>query len=48
MSETLLHRKRPYGDGRGDACDKCPLDVGPYCTAVNPYTGENVFITDGD
>jgi cytosine/adenosine deaminase-related metal-dependent hydrolase len=36
------------GDGRGDACDKCPLDPGPECTAVDPYTGEIVFITDGD
>ena len=36
------------GDGRGDACDKCPLDLGPECTAVDPYTGEIVFITDGD
>jgi large repetitive protein len=36
------------GDGRGDACDKCPLDQGPYCTAIDPYTGEPVIITDGD
>ena len=35
------------GDGRGDACDKCPLDAGPECTAVDPYTGEVVYITDG-
>ena len=36
------------GDGKGDACDKCPLDVGPECTAIDPYTGETVYITDGD
>jgi len=36
------------GDGRGDACDKCPLDTGPTCTAVDPYTGEIIYITDGD
>jgi cytosine/adenosine deaminase-related metal-dependent hydrolase len=36
------------GDGRGDACDKCPLDTGPECTAIDPYTGEIVYITDGD
>jgi cytosine/adenosine deaminase-related metal-dependent hydrolase len=36
------------GDGIGDACDKCPLDPGPDCTAVDPYTGETVFITDAD
>jgi hypothetical protein len=35
-------------DGRGDACDKCPLDVGPECTAVDPYTGQTVYITDGE
>jgi hypothetical protein len=35
------------GDGRGDACDKCPLDAGPECAAVDPYTGETVYITDG-
>lgn len=34
-------------DGRGDACDKCPLDVGAYCSAVDPYTGEAINITDG-
>jgi len=36
------------GDGRGDACDKCPLDAGSVCTAVDPYTGLPVVITDGD
>jgi hypothetical protein len=36
------------GDGRGDACDKCPLDAGAECTAVDPYTGEMVYITDGN
>lgn len=36
------------GDGRGDACDKCPLDAGKFCTAIDPYTGQVVFITDGD
>lgn len=36
------------GDGRGDACDKCPLDAGAECTSINPYTGEVVYITDGD
>jgi hypothetical protein len=36
------------GDGRGDACDKCPLDAGPACTAIDPYTGEIVYITDAD
>jgi hypothetical protein len=35
------------GDGRGDACDKCPLDAGPVCTAIDPYNGELVTITDG-
>jgi hypothetical protein len=35
------------GDGRGDACDKCPLDAGPVCTAFDPYTGETVHIKDG-
>jgi hypothetical protein len=35
------------GDGRGDACDKCPLDAGAECTAVNPYTGAGVHISDG-
>ena len=36
------------GDGRGDACDRCPLDAGDVCTAVDPYTGEPVVITDGE
>ena len=36
------------GDGKGDACDKCPLDIGPECTAFDPYTGETVYITDGN
>ncbi len=36
------------GDGRGDACDKCPLESGRRCTAVDPYTGEIIYITDGD
>jgi hypothetical protein len=36
------------GDGIGDACDKCPLDVGPECTAFDPYTGEMIYVTDGD
>jgi hypothetical protein len=36
------------GDGRGDACDKCPLDPGAECTAVDPYTGAVVHIDDGD
>jgi hypothetical protein len=36
------------GDGRGDACDKCPLDAGAECTAIDPYTGETVDIFDGD
>jgi hypothetical protein len=36
------------GDGRGDACDKCPLDAGADCSAVDPYTGALVSITDGD
>ena len=36
------------GDGIGDACDKCPLDVGAECTAIDPYTGEIIYITDGD
>jgi hypothetical protein len=35
------------GDGRGDACDKCPLDAGPECTAIDPYSGDAVYITDG-
>jgi len=35
-------------DGKGDACDKCPLDIGPECTAIDPYTGDSVYITDGD
>jgi hypothetical protein len=35
------------GDGLGDACDKCPLDQGPVCAAIDPYTGEIVTITDG-
>jgi len=35
------------GDGRGDACDKCPLDAGEVCTAIDPYTGEAVVISDG-
>ena len=35
------------GDGRGDICDKCPLDSGAKCTAVDPYTGEVFLITDG-
>jgi hypothetical protein len=34
-------------DGRGDACDKCPLEAGPVCTAIDPYTGGVVIITDG-
>lgn len=36
------------GDGRGDACDKCPLDAGALCTAIDPYTGVTVFIEDGE
>ena len=36
------------GDGIGDVCDKCPLSAGAECTAVDPYTGEIVYITDGD
>jgi cytosine/adenosine deaminase-related metal-dependent hydrolase len=36
------------GDGRGDACDKCPLDPGAFCTAIDPYTGGVVSINDGD
>jgi cytosine/adenosine deaminase-related metal-dependent hydrolase len=36
------------GDGRGDACDKCPLVVGAECTAIDPYTGATVYITDGE
>jgi hypothetical protein len=36
------------GDERGDMCDKCPLDTGAQCTAFDPYTGEIVYITDGD
>ena len=35
-------------DGKGDACDKCPLDEGPNCTAVDPYTGATIIISDGD
>jgi len=35
------------GDGRGDACDKCPLDPGDTCTAVDPYSGESILVTDG-
>jgi hypothetical protein len=35
------------GDGRGDACDKCPLDTGAKCTAVDPYSGEVIEIVDG-
>lgn len=35
------------GDGKGDACDKCPLDAGAVCTAIDPYTGEIILITDG-
>ena len=35
-------------DGRGDACDKRPLDAGAKCSAVDPYTGEMITITDGD
>ncbi|MFC2172566.1 amidohydrolase family protein [Acidobacteriota bacterium] len=27
------------GDGHGDACDKCPLDVGSTCTAGDPHAG---------
>jgi hypothetical protein len=36
------------GDGRGDACDKCPLDSGAECTAVDPYSGEIIEIVDGE
>jgi cytosine/adenosine deaminase-related metal-dependent hydrolase len=36
------------GDGRGDMCDKCPLDTAAECSAVDPYTGEIVYISDGD
>ena len=36
------------GDGKGDFCDKCPLDTGAECTAFNPYNGESVDIVDGD
>lgn len=36
------------GDGRGDACDKCPLDAGAECTAIDPYTGAVIYISDGD
>jgi hypothetical protein len=32
------------GDRRGDACDKCPMDTGLACTAVDPYTGEQVSV----
>lgn len=32
------------GDGRGDACDKCPLDRGFSCTAIDPYTGDEVRV----
>jgi len=35
------------GDGKGDACDKCPLDAGDVCTAIDPYSGEPVLITNG-
>jgi len=31
-------------DGRGDACDKCPLDAGFSCTAIDPYTGDSVSV----
>ena len=36
------------GDGRGDACDRCPLDPGPECIAIDPYSGDPVVVTDGD
>jgi hypothetical protein len=36
------------GDGKGDACDKCPLVAGSECSTVDPYTGEIVYIIDGD
>jgi cytosine/adenosine deaminase-related metal-dependent hydrolase len=36
------------GDGRGDVCDKCPLDADAECMAINPYTGKTVHIIDGD
>jgi cytosine/adenosine deaminase-related metal-dependent hydrolase len=36
------------GDGRGDACDRCPLDTANSCIAVDPYTGEPVRITGGE
>lgn len=36
------------GDGKGDACDKCPLDFGTSCTAVDPYTGEIMNIDDAE
>ena len=36
------------GDGRGDACDKCPTDAGYTCVAIDPYSGEEILITDGD
>ena len=36
------------GDSRGDACDKCPLDSSAECTAVDPYTGKVIHISDGD
>jgi hypothetical protein len=36
------------GDGIGDACDKCPSDACNHCTAVDPYTGETVYIGDWD
>jgi hypothetical protein len=35
------------GDGRGDACDQCPLDTAASCFAVDPYTGEPVRVTGG-
>jgi hypothetical protein len=25
------------GDGRGDACDRCPLEAGDDCARINPY-----------
>lgn len=33
-------------DSLGDACDKCPLDAGEECAAVDPYTGETIYISD--
>lgn len=35
------------GDGKGDFCDKCPLDTGAECTAVDPYNGDVINIVDG-